>query len=134
MNCIFCKIIAGEIPSQMVYENDRVCAFLTLNPYNEGHTLVVPKQHAENLVESSPEDFAAVMNAVQTLAPKIIQAVGAQGFNTIINSGAASGQEIFHTHTHIIPRFENDGFARWPHKEMTQEQMDATAEKIRNYI
>ncbi len=106
--CIFCKIIKGEVPCEKVYEDDKVFALLDLKPSNPGHTLVLPKNHSKNILEASKEDASALMESVKFIAPKLMKAVKAQGFNTIINTNKEAGQIIFHTHIHIIPRFAED--------------------------
>jgi histidine triad (HIT) family protein len=111
--CLFCDIVAGNVPSQKVYENEHVFAFLDIHPINRGHTLVVPKVHAENIHEMSVQDFCALMETVRELSPRIKNAVGADAVNIGINNGKAAGQIIFHAHVHIIPRFEGDGHAHW---------------------
>jgi histidine triad (HIT) family protein len=103
-DCIFCKIVNGEISSYTVYENDKVKAFLDINPVSPGHTLVIPKAHAENLAANSLEDAYALIAAIHDLAPKITRAVGASGYNLGMNHGLAAGQDVLHTHLHIMPR------------------------------
>ena len=129
--CIFCKIIAGEIPCHKAFEDEHVLAFLDIHPCNPGHTLVVPKEHCETLLHTPAHVAAAMMAVVQTVAPRAIAAVGAHGFNLGVNTGPASGQVIMHTHAHIIPRFEGDGLVHWPEKEMSEEALKIVAEKIR---
>ena len=113
MDCIFCKIISGEIPSYKFYEDELSFAFLDINPINKGHALVIPKNHAENIMTIKKKDFAAVMETVRMLSPKIQRAVGADGINIHINNGSAAGQMVFHSHVHVIPRFENDNLPMW---------------------
>lgn len=132
MNCVFCKIIAGEIPCHKVFENEHLIAFLDLHPNNPGHTLFVPKIHSENLFEASNEIVAELMAAIKNFAPQILSAVGANGFNLGVNTGSVSGQVIMHTHFHVIPRFENDGLVHWATKEMSQKELEKIAEKIRS--
>ncbi|MEK7615396.1 MAG: HIT domain-containing protein, partial [Patescibacteria group bacterium] len=105
MPSIFSKIIAREIPAHIVFEDDHTIAFLDINPVNPGHTLVVPKQESVNALETNPEDLDRAMRVVQTLAPVIVKAVSADGCTITTNVGEASGQTVFHTHIHIIPRF-----------------------------
>ncbi len=112
-NCLFCRIVAGEIPSEKVYEDEHTLAFLDIHPINGGHTLVVPKDHHANISDTPKETFARVMETVRTLTPKIARAVGAHGMNIHINSDVAAGQVIFHLHVHIIPRFDGDGYLQW---------------------
>ena len=108
MDCLFCKIVRGEIPCEKVYEDDSVIAFLDIGPVSKGHTLVVPKQHAENLAAGSPEDAASMMRAVYILAPKIMSALGASGYNLGMNHGEVAGQDVMHTHLHIMPRYSGE--------------------------
>ncbi len=131
MNCIFCKIIAGEIPCNKVYEDDALIAFLDIHPNNPGHTLIVPKEHFENLLETPAHVAEALMVAVQLLAPRVMLATQATGFNVGVNTGVSSGQVVMHTHVHIIPRFEGDGLVHWPTKEISTEMLEEVAEKMR---
>src|SRR3989338_8746363 len=118
-NCIFCKIIAGKIPTLKVYEDKDVMAFLDIAPANKGHTLIVPKKHSKDMLEDNNKDLAAVMKAAS-----------AEGFNFIANTGPVAGQVVFHTHFHIIPRFENDGLKHWPKKDYSEDEMIAVKNKI----
>ncbi len=112
-SCIFCSIIKGEIPAQKIFEDEDTFAFLDVHPINRGHTLVVPKIHYANIYEVPDDVLAKIMHTVRFLAPKIKQAVGAEGINIGINNDKAAGQLVFHIHAHIIPRFEGDGHAHW---------------------
>ncbi len=134
MSSLFSKIIAREIPGKIVYEDDHVIAFLDINPVNPGHTLVVPKNEQPNVLESSEEDLMHVLRAVRKLAPAIVRAVGADGFNTVTNTGEASGQSVLHTHFHIIPRFKNDSHMPWAHTSMSGGELDEVAEKIKQRL
>lgn len=104
-DCLFCRIIAGEIPSFKVFENDHVFAFLDIGPVSKGHTLVIPKEHAENLSAGSAEAARHLGEAVHFLGAKIMQALGADGYNLGMNHGEVAGQEVLHTHLHIMPRY-----------------------------
>lgn len=117
MTTIFEKIIAGKIPAHKIYENQKTFAFLDADPVNPGHTLVVPKEPYENIYEISEEAFLSVMKTVRRLAPKIKQAVEADGINIHNNNDPAAGQKVFHYHIHIIPRFEGDGYKHWQGEE-----------------
>ena len=130
-NCLFCKILRGELPSQKVYENDHVYAFLDIHPVNRGHTLVIPKTHAETIHNLSSPDYAALMEAVRMLSPLVREAVGADAANIIINNGTAAGQIIFHAHVHIIPRFTGDRHEHWYGDDAAKEGMSETAAAIR---
>lgn len=106
--CIFCKIVKGEVPSKKVYEDKDVIAFLDINPANPGHTLVVPKKHAEDITKSDEEDLEKCIHVVKKITAKLKEKLNAIGVNVIQSNGHAAGQIIAHTHFHVIPRYEND--------------------------
>ena len=128
-DCIFCKIVAGELPSHKVYEDDATLAFLDINPIREGHTLVIPKKHAENIFDVSPEDWARVQETVRKTAIALEHAQGADGVNMIMNNREHAGQIVHHAHVHLIPRHKGDGLKPWPHGEL--KDGEAIAERIR---
>lgn len=137
-DCIFCKIINGEIPSAKVYEDEDVYAFLDISQVTKGHTLVIPKAHHANVYEL-PEDVAGKLFAV---IPKITNAVKKAynpiGLNLLNNNGEAAGQTVFHYHLHIIPRYgKGDGFgAVWKthNNDYTPEQLQEIAQTINKNI
>ncbi len=133
-DCIFCKIIKGELPSAKVYENDQVVAFLDIHPVRPGHTLIVPKAHCENLMDCRSEVLSVLMNAAQKVARAVVVATGAEGFNLGINNGQAAGQVIFHLHLHIIPRNIGDGLLPWSQKDYGEGEITVVAEKIRTQL
>lgn len=132
-DCLFCKIIAEDMPAQKVYEDDRVFAFLDIHPVNPGHTLVIPKAHAANLLETAEEDATAMLAAVRKVAPAVMRAAGADSWNLGANSGRAAGQLIFHAHLHVIPRFPADGYEHWRGPE-DHSDLEAMAAKIRGEL
>lgn len=105
-DCIFCKIIAGEIPSSKVYEDDQVVAFLDISQATPGHTLVVPKQHFRNLLEMDADSASQLFARVPDIARKVMKATGAKGMNILNNNEEIAGQTVFHTHVHLAPRYE----------------------------
>ena len=105
-DCIFCKIIAGEIPSSKVYEDDLVVAFLDISQVTPGHTLVVPKQHFRNLLEMDADSSSQLFARVPDIARKVMKATGAKGMNILNNNEEIAGQTVFHTHVHLAPRYE----------------------------
>jgi len=133
-NCIFCKIVAGELPSHKVYEDDDILAFLDINPVNPGHTLVIPKEHHKDLAETPPELASKLIQTVQKIKPAVLGAVDADSFNVGVNVGEKAGQVVFHTHFHIMPRFEDDGHELWGGKEMDQKELGKIADKIKSNI
>ena len=110
-NCIFCKIVSGEIPSHKVYEDKDVYAFLDASPLTAGHTLVITKDHYENFMSVPQEKLHNVMDVVQKIGQAQIRGLLARGVNIISNAGTIAGQAIMHFHIHVIPRYEvGDGF------------------------
>lgn len=105
-DCIFCKIIAGEIPSSKVYEDDQVIAFLDISQVTPGHTLVVPKQHFRNLLKMDADSASQLFARVPDIARKVMKATGAKGMNILNNNEEIAGQTVFHTHVHLAPRYE----------------------------
>lgn len=134
-HCVFCKILAGEIPSAKVYEDDKVMAFLDIAPFNLGHTLVVPKTHCHGLSDM-PDDFRdALFAAAARLAPVVLRVTGATGFNLLLNNGQTAGQEVPHAHLHIIPRFADDKvLLSAPQKAYQGGEMAEMQEKIRQKL
>lgn len=113
-DCIFCKIINGDIPSYKIYENDKVFAFLDIACDAYGHTLVVPKKHCVNVLDCDKEYLDAVIEAVQLISRHYVDDCGFDGVNVFNASGKAAEQSVFHLHFHIIPRKSDDGLNMWP--------------------
>ncbi|MDC3417268.1 HIT family protein [Aquibacillus salsiterrae] len=137
-DCIFCKIINGDIPSAKVYEDDQVYAFLDISQVTKGHTLVIPKQHAKDIYDT-PEDVAKnLFSRVPKLANAIKEAYQPVGINILNNNGEQAGQSVFHLHIHLIPRYgEEDGFgAVWKtnNSAYTSEDLTKIADTINSYV
>ena len=107
-DCIFCKIIAGELPAEKVAEDEHTVAFLDINPWTRGHALVIPREHSKNLYEISDDDLAATMAVAKRLAGTVRDKLGAAGVNLLNSCEAAAWQTVFHFHVHVIPRYEAD--------------------------
>jgi histidine triad (HIT) family protein len=107
-DCLFCKIVAGEIPAARVQEDERTIAFMDLNPATRGHALVVPRAHADDLLSVPADDLAAVASAAQRLAARQRERLGADGVNLLNSCGRAAWQTVFHFHVHVIPRYDGD--------------------------
>jgi histidine triad (HIT) family protein len=107
-DCIFCKIVAGELPGAVVDEDERTIAFMDINPATRGHSLVVPRRHATNLLEIEPDELTAVMLASQRLAARVPERLGAAGVNLLNSCGSVAWQTVFHFHIHVIPRYDGD--------------------------
>ncbi len=139
-DCIFCKIVAGDIPATKVYEDADVLAFLDVNPLSRGHTLVIPKVHAERLEDLDEGDAEDLLRVLPDLVGAVQEAVGADGSNVGFNNGPAAGQEVPHVHGHIVPRFEGDGGApihavAGPSRpDLSEDEMAGVAERIRKSL
>lgn len=133
-NCIFCKIIQGEIPSAKVYEDEEVFAFLDISQVTKGHTLIIPKKHVENIYETNEEIASSLFARVPKIANALKKAYQPAGINILNNNGKAAGQTVFHIHIHLIPRYdESDGFdAKWVtnNEAYTPEDLAEIAQKI----
>ena len=108
-DCIFCKIVAGEIPSQTLYEDEKFKVILDVGPATRGHALILPKNHYANLYELPEEDAAEAMKLAKRMMIKMTEKLNCDGFNIVQNNGEVAGQTVFHFHMHLIPRYKNDG-------------------------
>ncbi|WP_144463525.1 HIT family protein [Siminovitchia fortis] len=137
-NCIFCKIVNGELPSAKVFENEDILAFLDISQITKGHTLVIPKVHKEDIFEMDEETAAKLFSAVPKIAQAIKGEFGAKGMNLLNNNGSFAGQEVFHYHMHLIPRYdENDGFSKRfvsHQSEYSSEDLQKLASAISNQL
>ncbi|WP_251554869.1 HIT family protein [Neobacillus muris] len=137
-DCIFCKIINGEIPAAKVYENEHVLAFLDISQVTKGHTLVIPKVHKENLFELTPEIAGQVYSAVPEIAMALKKEFEPEALNTINNNGELAGQTVFHFHIHLIPRYgKGDGLGvvwKSNQSDYTSEQLQEMAANISSRI
>jgi histidine triad (HIT) family protein len=107
-DCLFCKIVAGEIPATIVDQDERTIAFMDINPATRGHALVIPREHSKDLHDVDPEDLAAVMQGAQRLAARVSDRLGADGVNLLNSCGSVAWQTVFHFHVHVIPRYDDD--------------------------
>jgi len=135
-DCIFCRIIAKEIPATVVYEDELVLAFMDIGPIIKGHALVISKEHYDPVTET-PDDVLARLHLIaKRLARAQVNGLGADGVNIMQNNGKAAGQEVPHIHVHVIPRYENDGH-HWNWNAQKYEDFDEMAElagKLRNSL
>ncbi len=134
-DCVFCKMVAGEIPAVKVYEDQAVLAFLDIGPVSDGHTLVIPKVHCGKVHEVDPEILANVWSRLGRIAGAVAAAMNADGYNVLCNNGRAAGQVVDHLHFHVIPRRMDDGvLARWPAYRYQEGRISEIAEKIRKTL
>lgn len=132
METIFSKIIAREIPADIVYEDEVVLAFLDITPVNYGHTLVIPKEPCINVFDGKPETLAHMMKVGQKIAQALKAADLAEGVNLIMNNGAEAGQEVFHAHLHVVPRLTGDhSFQKPQHVAVEAETYQETKERLK---
>ena len=104
MDCLFCKIVAGEIPSRQVYADDQAIAFLDIGPWHPGHTLVIPRRHVDDIL-ADPTALAEIAPAISATSRLLVDKLGADGLNLVSSAGEVAGQEVMHLHVHLVPRF-----------------------------
>ncbi len=130
-DCIFCRIVAGELPATIVAEDERTISFMDINPATRGHALVVPRTHAQDLLSIGVEELQATIAAAQRLAAMVKERLGADGVNVINSCGAAAWQTVFHFHLHVIPRYHQDPLRLpWIPRPGDPEQITATAREL----
>lgn len=135
-NCIFCKIVKGEIPCYKVYEDAEVLAFLDISQVTKGHTLVVPKEHFDNFLFCPKDLMNKVMNVAQRIAQAEVSSLGAKGCNILINTNPVAGQTVMHFHVHVIPRFGEDDACKleFLSNKIDKLNLPAIAEDISNNL
>lgn len=128
-DCLFCKIIKGEIPSSKIYEDESVYAFLDISPVNPGHVLVIPKIHSDNFLDMDLVDISDVFIVSKKIAQNMKKNIPCDGVNMKMNIGADAGQIIFHSHLHLVPRYKGDGLKLWPGKSYESKEQSAEIQK-----
>lgn len=130
-DCIFCMIVAGELPATIVGEDERTISFMDIAPATRGHALVIPREHSADLLSIESDDLAAVNLAAKRLAVRVKQQLGAEGVNLMNSCGALAFQTVFHFHLHVIPRYEGDGLRLpWVPAAGDPEQIAAAAQEL----
>ena len=130
-NCIFCKIISGDIPSTTLYEDELFKVILDIRPATRGHVLLLPKEHAADIYELPEETAAKAMILAKKLMTEYAQVLGAEGYNLVQNNGVVAGQTVFHFHMHLIPRYKKDKMGGlWKEGKLTEEERAELAEKL----
>ena len=133
-NCLFCKIVAGEIPCEKIYEDADTLAFLDIMPVNPGHTLIIPKEHYANVFEAPADVWGKVMDTVKKVAHGIQAGIPSPDLNIAMNNGKLAGQVVFHAHVHVMPRHEGDGYELWHGKKYEDGGAKQIADKIKNAL
>ena len=131
-DCLFCRIVAGELPAQIISQDERTVAFMDINPATRGHALVIPREHAKDLLEVGPEDLTATILAAQKLAGQMVERLGADGVNLINSCRAPAWQTVFHFHVHVIPRYVDDPLKLpWIPSPGDMDEIAAVADELR---
>ena len=131
-DCLFCKIVAGELPATIVAEDERTIAFMDIHPATRGHVLVIPRAHARDLYAVDPADLQAVALTAQRLAMRVRDNLGADGVNLLNSNGTAAWQTVFHFHVHVIPRYEGDPLRLpWVPAPGAMDEIQAAAAQLR---
>ena len=134
-NCIFCKIAAGIAPSYRIYEDDEALAFMDINPFNEGHALAIPREHAENLYATSDAAMAAAMRAAKEVAVAINTVLAPDGINLVQANGPGAAQSVMHFHIHVLPRrFGDEAMINWGLRPGERQKIAALAERLKAAI
>lgn len=134
-NCIFCKIAAGEIPSYTIYEDDDFKAFMDISPASKGHTILIPKVHADNFFELDETLASKLLPVAARIAKALKAELHCEGLNLLQNNGEIAGQTVFHFHMHIIPRYEVDKVVvKWVEDKYEGEPLDQLSEKIKKHL
>ena len=132
-DCLFCRIARGELPSETVFEDERTFAFMDINPATDGHTLVIPKAHAEDIWGLSDDDGVAMWRTVRRVADAIREALNPAGMNLVQANREAGWQEVFHFHMHVVPRYAGDGLTKpWEPRPGDPETISDIAERLRS--
>jgi len=131
-DCIFCKIVAGEISASKIYEDDKILAFLDIKPVNPGHTLIISKDHFADFLQAPDEIICQMTLVTKKIGQKILDSRLGQGVNITNNIKSAAGQVVNHIHIHVIPRLENDGFELWHGREYAEGEEKKIAEKLKS--
>ena len=134
-DCVFCKIISGQIPAAMLVETDKVVSFLDINPVNPGHALVISRRHVRSLIDMDEAEQNEMISVARRVAAALVEATGWPDFNILHNAGRSAGQVIDHAHTHVIPRKSGDGFAfGWRQLRYKQGELEALQAEIKKRL
>ncbi len=130
--CVFCRIVKGELPCYRLYESELVLAFLDINPVTRGHALIIPKRHVERLGQLSEEEVKEVFSAAAEIAEASLSALGAKGANFWVNQGSIAGQVVKHFHVHVVPRYaEEEVKVEVRPLKLSEEEMESIADRLR---
>ncbi len=134
MDCIFCKIIDGSIPSHVVYEDDRVIAFFDILPISQGHTIIVPKNHVKDIEHMTEEDMCAMAQAIKKIGKAVMDGLDVKGYSVFMDNKSAANQHVPHAHFHLVPRAEGDGLERWPQGGYKEGEAESCLSRIKGNL
>jgi len=132
--CVFCRIVRGTAPASIVYQDESIFCFLDMNPVAPGHTLVIPRGHHETLLDVPDDAMGALGRGCRLIGAALRKALGAEGFNVMMNNFGAAGQLIPHAHFHVVPRYRNDGLRHWPGTPTPPRALEEVAQKLREAL
>ncbi|MBU4257375.1 HIT family protein [Patescibacteria group bacterium] len=134
MDCIFCKIIAGDLPSYKVYEDDKVCAFLDVLPIHPGHTIIVPKIHVSDVEGLDDGELCAMVTVMKKIGKAVMEGLGVKGYSILLDNKDAANQHVPHVHFHLVPRKEGDGLGRWPQSGYSEGEAEECLKQIQEKL
>ena len=134
MECIFCKIIAEDIPSYKVYEDDKVLAFFDILPISPGHTIIVPKEHVADMENLSDDVISAMAITAKKVGKAMMDGLGVKGYSVFLDNKSAANQHVPHIHFHLVPRAEGDGLERWPQSGYGEGEAEHYSKKIQEKL
>lgn len=134
MDCVFCKIVSGEISSHKIYEDEHALAFLDIHPVRPGHTLVISKEHFENMSDATDKAVGHLAVLSKKLGKAIVKGTDAEAYNVSVNNGKAAGQVVPHIHFHVIPRASSDRLQSWPHADYPEGEAETVAKVIKEHM
>lgn len=134
MECIFCKIIKGDIPGYVVYEDDHVMGFFDILPISPGHTIIVPKNHFADVEELSDDEMSAMALAIKKIGKGVMEGLDVKGYSVFLDNKSAANQHVPHVHFHLVPRVEGDGLERWPQSGYGEGEAEECLKNIKNNL
>ncbi|MCK5510012.1 HIT domain-containing protein [Candidatus Parcubacteria bacterium] len=134
MDCIFCKIIAQDIPGYKVYEDEKVYAFFDILPISQGHTIIAPKNHISDIENLSESELCAMTAAIKKIGKAIIDGLGVKGYSVFLDNKSAANQHVPHVHFHLVPRAEGDGLERWPQSGYGEGEAEFCLKKVKTEL
>ena len=134
MDCIFCKIIAGDIPGYIVYEDNKVMAFFDILPISHGHTIIAPKRHVADVESLEDDELKSMALAIKKIGKAVMAGLDVKGYSVFLDNKSAANQHVPHVHFHLVPRAEGDGLERWPQSGYGEKEAEHCLRQIREKL